>query len=487
MYKSQLPILSRVRFPRFIALEDSAEIQIHGFCDASEKAYGACLYFRSTNSQGIHHSELICSKSRVAPIKTKSLPKLELCAVTLFVQLYIATTRSLQINFTRTVYWSDATIVLNCINSPPHTLPIFEANRVAEIQAATQSRDWRHVRTHENPADFISRGQYPQDFLNNVLWMHGPDWLIKDESLWPKFDFKSQKDTDEHIKPSSVSLKITQGDLPLWTKYSTFKGLQRVVAYYLRFLKNTNNKNKNSRLHGTLSRDELNSAHSTIIRNIQSDGLPEELNALTRKQDLDRKSSILCLHPFLDKGIVKVGGRLNHAALPELQKHPIVLPKKHNLTKIIIRDEHLKPGHAGVNATLYGIRETYWPLGGRNVTRHVIRQCITCFRAKPREVNYPMGDLPQKRITFNRPFFHVGVDYCGPFFTKEYRHRNRTKIKTYVSIFVCFATKAVHLELANNFTAEAFLACLKRFFARRGVAFSMHSGNGTILPVQIQN
>ena len=112
----------------------------------------------------------------------------------------------------------------------------------------------------------------------------------------------------KHIKTSSVSLKITQGDLPPWTKCSTFKGLQRVVADCLRFLKNANNKNKNSRLHGPLSRDEINSAHSTIIRKIQSDRLPEELNALTKKQDLDRKSSILCLNPFLDKGIVKVGG-----------------------------------------------------------------------------------------------------------------------------------------------------------------------------------
>lgn len=89
-----------------------------------------------------------------------------------------------------------------------------------------------------------------------------------------------------------------------------------------------------------------------------------------------------------------------------------------------------------------------------------------------------MGSLPKKRVTLVRPFNDVGVDYCGPFYIKEHRHRNRTKLKTYVAIFVCLATKAVHLGLASDMTTDAFLASLKRFFARRGIASSMHSDNG---------
>ena len=90
-----------------------------------------------------------------------------------------------------------------------------------------------------------------------------------------------------------------------------------------------------------------------------------------------------------------------------------------------------------------------------------------------------MGNLPQNRLKFYRPFLNVGVDFCGPFYTKEHRRRNRTRIKTYVAIFVCFTTKAVHLELANDLTTEAFLACLKRFFSRRGRAQSVYSDNAT--------
>lgn len=205
----------------------------------------------------------------------------------------------------------------------------------------------------------------------------------------------------------------------------------------------------------------------------------KEIEALSKNESIDRKSSLLNLNPFLEDGLIKVGGRLNCANIPESQKHPIVLPKEHHITKLIILNEHLKRFHAGTNATLYGVRENYWPMNGRNVTRQIVRKCIRCFRAKPREVKYLMGDLPKDRLSMTKPFLNVGVDFCGPFFVKEHHHRNRTKVKTYVSVFVCFATKAVHLELASDLTTEAFISCLKRFFSRRGLAQSMNSDNAT--------
>ncbi|XP_051167314.1 uncharacterized protein LOC127285375 [Leptopilina boulardi] len=103
----------------------------------------------------------------------------------------------------------------------------------------------------------------------------------------------------------------------------------------------------------------------------------------------------------------------------------------------------------------------------------------TVFPAKPRESNYIMGNLPTNRVSFSRPFLHIGVDFCGPFYTKEFRLRNRTKVKTYVSVFVCFATKAVHLELVNDLSTEAFISCLKRFCSRRGIPKTIKSNNGT--------
>ena len=90
-----------------------------------------------------------------------------------------------------------------------------------------------------------------------------------------------------------------------------------------------------------------------------------------------------------------------------------------------------------------------------------------------------MGNLPKTRVSFSHPFFNVGVNYYGPFFLKERRHRNLTKVKTYVAVFVCQAIKAIHLELDSDVTASAFLACLQRFFARRGIKNSISSDNAT--------
>ena len=200
----------------------------------------------------------------------------------------------------------------------------------------------------------------------------------------------------------------------------------------------------------------------------QSETFPKELESLAKNNKIDSKSSFLKLNPFLDQGIIKVGGGLITANLPVSQKHPIILPKNHFISKIIIRGEHIARMHAGANATLYGVRETFWPIDGRNTTRHIVGECVRCCKTNPGELNYIMGNLPKNQVSFSRPFVNVGVDYCGPFFIKERRHRNRTKMKTYVCLFVCLTTKAIHLELASDSSAEAFLACLKRFFLRRG-------------------
>ena len=140
-YKEQLPLLNNLRYHRCITSESSRKLQLHGFCDANEKAYGACIYLRSTNDQGNHQCKLICSKSRVAPVTTATLPKLELCAATLLVQLFNSTVSFLRMHFSRTAFWSDSTIALKWINSTPQTLVTFVANRVAEIQASTQPHD----------------------------------------------------------------------------------------------------------------------------------------------------------------------------------------------------------------------------------------------------------------------------------------------------------------------------------------------------------
>ncbi|GFU10122.1 integrase catalytic domain-containing protein [Trichonephila clavipes] len=168
------------------------------------------------------------------------------------------------------------------------------------------------------------------------------------------------------------------------------------------------------------------------------------------------------------------GGRLKHSTLSEFQKQ-----KAHHLTDLIIEHYHKKSLHSGLQTTLYLIRQFYWIPSGQNRVRRILNKCITCFRTKTQTINQMMGDLPRDRIVPSRPFEKVGLDYAGPIITKPNLKRSRVTLKSYIAIFICFSTKATHLEVVSDLTTEAFLACLRRFIARRSKPSVIWSDNAT--------
>ncbi|RLU15991.1 hypothetical protein DMN91_011749 [Ooceraea biroi] len=185
----ELPLINQLVFPRQICVADPVNIQLHGFADASEAAYGACIFFRSVDASGTHSVKLVCFKTRVAPLKQISLPKLELCAAVLLARLYSVVHKAFKLKFDKIVLWSDSTIVLQWINMSPHRLKSFVANRITEIQQLTETCEWRHVPSLDNPADLASKGLSPKQFVRCTLWNCAPSWLAADESAWPENKF----------------------------------------------------------------------------------------------------------------------------------------------------------------------------------------------------------------------------------------------------------------------------------------------------------
>lgn len=181
----------------------------------------------------------------------------------------------------------------------------------------------------------------------------------------------------------------------------------------------------------------------------------------------------------MEDGVVKVGRRIERSELEHDQKHPILLPKSHPVTSLIIRQMHEKMMHAGEAGTLYALRNKYWIVDGRVEVKKVLSRFFKCRRVNPQEFLYVMGNLPKVRVIAARPFENVGVDYCGYFYIKEKRLRNKNKIKVYVAVFVCMVTKPVHLELVGDLTSDAFLNAFRRFVARRGKCKNLYSHNGT--------
>ncbi|XP_033362368.1 uncharacterized protein LOC117240438 [Bombus vosnesenskii] len=213
-YYTKLSLLNEIRFPRKTIIKTLIDIELHGFCDASERAYGACVYLRSLDHYGNVQTRLLTAKSKVAPLKTQTIPRLLLTSLIAIIR------QALHIEVKRTVYWTDSTIVLQWINSSPHTLKTFVANRVAEIQNKTSFTDWRHVPTNDNPAGLISRGQSAEDFLQPNMWQTGPRWLQQPEEYWPMWSPTRLANLPE--RKAATCLATTPVDNSLLDRFSSW-------------------------------------------------------------------------------------------------------------------------------------------------------------------------------------------------------------------------------------------------------------------------
>jgi len=224
---------------------------------------------------------------------------------------------------------------------------------------------------------------------------------------------------------------------------------------------------------------EINEAEIRVLKILQSIRFADEIKILEGKTSTSR-GKLDNLNLFLDRdGLIRVGGRLQMSELAFTQRHPILLPPRHYLTDRIIREVHEKYHHTDIQTTFYIIRQKFWLPDGRNQVQKIIRSCTCCTRFHAGTIEYKMGNLPPVRVREAKPFTNTGVDFCGPFYIKEKKFRNRTRIKTYVYVFVCLTIKAVHLEVVSDLSSDGFLAALRRFIVRRGLPDNIYSDNGT--------
>ena len=472
-WKQWLQEISRLKLaiPRciFNSSETVEQVALHGFSDASSESYAAAVYIRIRYSSGKVECFLLMAKSRIVPkANPQSIPRLELMGALILARLlaYLKPVFPSMAVFC----WCDSRNVLYWISQTHKVWKTFIQNRVGEIRRLVPSACWRFLPGCMNPSDLATRPVRPSAFHDRLSWFSGPDWLLKEEEDWPRSDDfvdcansiaveveQENFSQDESNNPSLLNVIDV-------SSYSSYSSLLRVCAYLFRI---------SSGLHGQstfqsleLTASEIENAEIRLLLALQAQDFDKDISHLkngTASTNLTRE-----LHLFIDeKGLLRSRGRLPTCLTAE-SNCPIILPRHEHFSTIIVNFMHDQILHGGVSATLAKLREKFWLIHGRQVVKKVLRKCVWCKRINglPYQVT-PVPDLPEFRAERCRAFETVGLDYCGPIMYGKGEDGQTSK--SYICLFTCASTRAIHLELVPNLSTEGFLRALRRFTSRRGI------------------
>ncbi|XP_045208291.2 uncharacterized protein LOC123560095 [Mercenaria mercenaria] len=448
------------------------------------KSYGAAAYIVKGRQ-----SSLVMAKNRVTPLKSITLPKLELMAAVVGARL----DRHLQtpLNCKDVFMWSDSQIVLHWLQANrSKPLQRFVQNRINEIYELSGCFRWSYCPTQQNPTDLLlTRGITAKQHKENNLWWHGPTW-ITDKTQWPKRSLNL-----EHPTPALVTATDNQEILREQVssstgcetgihkiidiqRYSYYKKLLRVTAYVLSFVQRCRKPAvRVQRCHRSLGIDEIQSAERLWLQHCQQASYSIEINNL-RTGTSRRLTLVRQLRLFLDADeILRCGGRIYNAPLSEMTKFPVLLPAKHPLTIVIVLDANREIQHSGVSATITLIRQRYWIPTIRQCVKSVIRRCVTCRKVQGKPFSAPdPPPLMKYRVHDSASFSVTEVDYTGALYVKN---ATGCESKAYICLFTCASTRAVHLEVVPDLTGDAFIQAFRRFVSRKSLPYLMVSDNAT--------
>ena len=368
---------------------------LHGFCEAFLKAYGAVVYLL-VHTTSCTYVKFVASKTRVAPLSSQTIPRLELLGAVIPARLVTAVEGALkyEVPIKKITCWSDSEVALCWIRGVDKEWKQFVQNRVSEIRRLLPVESWKHCPTDSSPADIPSRGMYSSQLATSVLWATGPEWLSHNEEESNSVGVTEHIPEDcltemtvknrENLKTSTLLVNTNGFSISCVVDISRFSNLQPLLlatAYVLRFLKN---------LKGRLSGDneglvpssdvgakEMEEAEQYWIFDVQ-----KSLHLNKKFENWRREFDF-----FTDRdGVLSCGGRLSHADLPYSVKHPILLDANHGF--MVVRSCPESVVLDGVKATLTELRSKFWLVKVRQVKKF-LHGCVTCRRHEGKPYQAP--------------------------------------------------------------------------------------------------
>ena len=439
------------------------------FSDGSEKAYGSVAYAR-WKTKSAFSSFLVAAKSRVAPLKKADIVRLELCGATMSTRLRKIIQREMKVEFENVIHIVDSEIVKAMISKESYGFNTFAGNRLGEIQTLSKPKEWRWVagKPWINVADLITRGTAPSELKEDSIWQKGPKFLSLPEEEWPTCSEVSENLDLPERKHKFVGTAIASRDESLLSRFDLERFSRwrllihttvRILLLYERFKKvQTGN-------------------HWITAKWIK---LAEVMWIKEAQQQINIDEHFK-LRPVIENGIIMVGGRTERwmGATWNLQKF-ILLPKNHQISKLISSYVHVHGGHLGISATVAKIRSQYWIIGVRKLVTQILLKCVKCRRKQKRMCEQIMSTLPIERIQPSPAFANIGVDYFGPFSIKGEVHK-RVRGKCFGVLITCLSSRAAYIDITADYGTDSFLQLFRRFSSFRGWPTTVFSDRGTQL------
>ena len=492
-WTSSLKDLEDIKIPRCFVPHTSDWTQtLHVYCDASIEAIGWVIYMRSTNPAGEVHVALVTSSAKVAPQAAATVPRLELNSAVGSAECAAKVVTELKKKPHAVYFYSDSKITLGYIKNKSKRFVKYVERRVSIITSLSDPKQWSYVDTAHNPADLASRPQTPKELVKSK-WFSGPDNLWQTNLSIDDIDV-TREELPEEVKEKKVmkATEATELVKSLCSRRSSFLKVVRVIKILLG-LRNLADRAR-QRLAGEKAIQlaprnpevTLREAEVVTLKLAQHESFEDEMRLLSTKKGLNADHPLMSLSPFIEEqtGLMRVGGRLRLSPMSDDVKHPILVPRSHPITPLLVRQVHAKVRHQGRHITLGAVRqEGYHIQSGSSMIKNEISKCVYCRKLRGQLCSQKMADLPFDRLEEVVPFTNCGVDLFGPFTIHDgvSTRRSTSTKKEYVVIFVCMTSRAIHLEPCPFLDTSSFWNALRRFFAIRGTCKRLRSDNGSNL------
>ncbi|XP_033729157.1 uncharacterized protein LOC117318260 [Pecten maximus] len=356
--------------------------ELHIYSDASEKAISAVAYLRSDNAIHQPRYDFVMGKSKVAPRHGHTIPRLELCAAVMAVEIAETLTEELPLPRECVSFHTDSKVVLGYLNNRTHRFFVYVANRVSRILDFSTPEQWRYVSTEENPADQGTRYVRPSQLMTSS-WILGPaslkstlsehDRSVPEETfprVTPESDTEVRPEPDVQVTKTLITSESVLG-VDRFDKFSTWNSILRSLSFLCRSIHRIRSRitpdSKVKTNDCTIATPSETNQEHFVLKQEQQKYYPREIRCLATGHSIPRDSHVLRLSPFLDgNGLLRVGGRLQRSNLPNDEKRPILIPGSSHIATLLVLHFHQSVHHQCRQFTEGAIRAAgYWITGGK--------------------------------------------------------------------------------------------------------------------------